>query len=260
MAEACKRLIKNCIICWNYLYLSQKLEDTEDAASREAFLEAVANGESFTVPGGQIRGNTLRVGVGNLPDVSESSLLSITIYQLRVVLCGVSPLVWRRLLVASDTTIAELHEILQSVLKTIESIKWYLWHGNVFQALRHLQFVEMDLEGAAFEKQEKQEETTRKLLKAVEEFSTYIQRNRGFIPNYGERYRNGERISTGLVESAVNQVVSKRMAKKQQMQWTQRGAHLLLQVRTRVLNEEWEDVFRRWYPDFRQQQSMKAAA
>jgi hypothetical protein len=43
MAEACKRLIKNCIICWNYLYLSQKLEDSEDTASREAFLEAVAN-------------------------------------------------------------------------------------------------------------------------------------------------------------------------------------------------------------------------
>ena len=58
------------------------------------------------------------------------------------------------------------------VLKALESIKWYLWHGNVFQALRYLQFVEMDLEGAAFENQE---ETTRKLLKAVEEFSTYIQ-------------------------------------------------------------------------------------
>ena len=48
MAEACKRLIKNCIICWNYLYLSQKLEDTEDAASREAFLEAVANGSAVS--------------------------------------------------------------------------------------------------------------------------------------------------------------------------------------------------------------------
>ena len=70
------------------------------------------------------------------------------------------------------------------MLKTLESIKWYLWHGNVFQALQHLKFVEMDLEGAAFENQE---ETTRKLLKAVEEFSTYIERNRGFIPNYGER-------------------------------------------------------------------------
>jgi hypothetical protein len=62
------------------------------------------------------------------------------------------------------------------VINTLESIKWYLWRGNVFKALRHLQFAEMDLEGAAFQKQE---ETTRKLLKAVEEFTTYIQRNRG---------------------------------------------------------------------------------
>jgi hypothetical protein len=69
----------------------------------------------------------------------------------------------------------------------------------------------MDLQSAAFESLE---ETTRKLLKAVEEFSTYIERNGGFIPNYGERYRNGERISTGFVESTINQVVSKRMAKK----------------------------------------------
>jgi hypothetical protein len=36
---------------------------------------------------------------------------SITIYQLRIVLRGVSPLVWRRLLVESDTGIAELREI-----------------------------------------------------------------------------------------------------------------------------------------------------
>ena len=68
----------------------------------------------------------------------------------------------------------------------------------------------------------------RKLLKAVEEFHTYITNNAGFIPNYGERYRHGERISTGFVESTVNQVVSKRMVKKQQMRWSQRGAHLLL--------------------------------
>jgi hypothetical protein len=28
---------------------------------------------------------------------------------------------------------------------------------------------------------------------------------------------------------------------------------LLLQIRTRVLNEEWEDTFRHWYPGFRPQ-------
>jgi hypothetical protein len=93
--------------------------------------------------------------------------------------------------------------------------------------------------------------TARKLLKAVEEFHTYIRNNAGCIPNYGERYHQGERISTGFVESTVNQVVSKRMVKKQQMQWTIRGAHLLLQIRTRVLNDEWEATFRTWYPGFR---------
>lgn len=48
MAEACKRLIKNCIICWNYLYLSQKLADLDDPASREAFLKALTHGSAVS--------------------------------------------------------------------------------------------------------------------------------------------------------------------------------------------------------------------
>jgi len=32
------------------------------------------------------------------------------IYQLRVVLRGISPFIWRRLLVRSDSTVAQLHE------------------------------------------------------------------------------------------------------------------------------------------------------
>jgi hypothetical protein len=71
------------------------------------------------------------------------------------------------------------------------------------------------------------------------------------IPNYGERWRNEESIATGFVESAVNQIVSKRFAKKQQMQWTKKSAHLVLQMRTQVLDERLEDTFRDWYPDFR---------
>jgi hypothetical protein len=55
-------------------------------------------------------------------------------------------------------------------------------------------------------------------------------------------------ISTAFIESAVNQVVCKRMVKKQQMRWTQKGAHLLLQVRVQVLNDDWRETFCRWYP------------
>jgi hypothetical protein len=38
------------------------------------------------------------------------------------------------------------------------------------------------------------------------------------------------------------------MVKKQQMRWTPRGAHLLLQIRTRVLNDQLADDFHRWHP------------
>ena len=72
------------------------------------------------------------------------------------------------------------------MLKQLESIKWYLWHGNVFQALHRLEDLEMDLDAAAFDSKNP---TLRKLLKGVEELHTYVERNQTFIPNYGERYR-----------------------------------------------------------------------
>jgi hypothetical protein len=58
-------------------------------------------------------------------------------------------------------------------------------------------------------------------------------------------------MSTGVVESTVNQVISTRFCKKQQMAWTARGAHLLLQIRARVVNGDWEASCREWSPGFR---------
>jgi hypothetical protein len=135
-----------------------------------------------------------------------------------------------------------------AVSRQIESIKHLLWHGNVEEALERLTKLLMDLDlirdlSAPAEK----------LTAGVAEFEIYIRNNQESIPNYGERYRQGETISTAFVESTINQVVSRRFVKKQQMHWTLRGAHLLLQTRTKVLNNELEEVFRRWYPRFRVQ-------
>jgi hypothetical protein len=44
--------------------------------------------------------------------------------------------------------------------------------------------------------------------------------------------------------------VNKRFCKKQQMQWSREGAHLLLQNRTKTLNRELAQTFRNWYPEF----------
>ncbi len=88
----------------------------------------------------------------------------------------------------------------------------------------------------------------RRAVRTAHEFAVYIKTNVGSLINYGERYRAGERISSCLAESTVNAVVSKRFAKRQQMQWTKRGAHLLLQTRTRTLDGTLRPLFERWYP------------
>ena len=78
----------------------------------------------------------------------------------------------------------------------------------------------------------------------------YLRNNSDSLPNYGRRYRAGRRISSAFVESAVNQLIDKRMSKSQQMRWDPRSAHLLLQVRVRVIDGQLRDDFARWYPGF----------
>jgi len=97
-----------------------------------------------------------------------------------------------------------------AVLKELERSKWYLWHGNVYEACISIDNLELVLDN--------EDELTakcRSLLRALRDFRVYITTNARLIPNYGERWRYGEAIATGFVESTINQVVSKRFVKKQ---------------------------------------------
>lgn len=131
----------------------------------------------------------------------------------------------------------------EELVEQLEKVKWYLWHGNVFMALQLIGWLEDDAYLLA-----EQSMAGKKLAKALQEFSGYINANRTFIVNYGDRYRNGERISSAFAESTVNEVISTRFEKKQSMRWTKRGAHDLLQVRVQVLDGEWRRTYERWYP------------
>lgn len=57
----------------------------------------------------------------------------------------------------------------------------------------------------------------------------------------------------------MNVVISKRFAKRQQMQWTKRGAHLLLQTRTRTLDGTLRPLFERWHPGLANDNGNEAA-
>ncbi|MGJ0630234.1 ISKra4 family transposase, partial [Xenorhabdus bovienii] len=134
-------------------------------------------------------------------------------------------------------------ELGAELLDSLTSAKWYLWHGNVIKALEHL-----DDCAAMCDEDISHYSNHKSLSKHLDEMYTYIENNHMMIPNYGEMYRYGEPISTSFVESTINEVIAKRMVKKQQMQWSQQGAHYLLQTRTAVLNDDLKTQFEHGYP------------
>ena len=102
-----------------------------------------------------------------------------------------------------------------------------------------------------------------RLQRHVIDLLGYLERNQGALVHYAARRRRGEPISTGFVESAVNEIVAKRMNKKQQMRWNRMTVQPFLDVRTTVLDGTLENGFRHRYPGFRpanDEHGAKAAA
>lgn len=44
LAEGCKRLIENSIICWNYIYLSQKISNIINKEDKNKMIEIIKGG------------------------------------------------------------------------------------------------------------------------------------------------------------------------------------------------------------------------
>ena len=85
----------------------------------------------------------------------------------------------------------------------------------------------------------------------LSELTSYLDANADALPDYGARYRAGRPISTAFAESAVNQIIAKRMIKHQQMRWNRDTVQPFLTVRVAVLNDTLEQAFRTWHASFR---------
>jgi hypothetical protein len=125
-------------------------------------------------------------------------------------------------------------------------VQWYLGHGAWFSALEVVRRIESGLKGLSA-----MGAADQRLLKQLPGCDRYICANGDYVVNYGDRYRNGERIATAFVESTVNELIRRRFVKKPPMRWTKAGAHRLLQLRAQVLDGELGDRCARWYPGVR---------
>ena len=114
--------------------------------------------------------------------------------------------------------------------RQVRHAKWLVWHGKASKGHARLQAMDAQLL-----EREGYEWST--LWWNLQKVAGYIRDNPGLV-NYGSRHRKGLPISSSIAESAVNQVVSHRMTKNQQMRWSDEGAHLLAQVRVQEISGE----------------------
>jgi hypothetical protein len=142
---------------------------------------------------------------------------------------------------SADTHLAD------EAVRGVERAKWRLWHGRWPGCRRKL----AALCRWAQRKHVRDGVGIGRLGRHVSDLLGYLERNQGALVHYAARCRRGEPISTAFVESAVNEIVAKRMNKKQQMRWNRMTVQPFLDVRTAVLNDTLEHAFRHCYPGFR---------
>lgn len=141
---------------------------------------------------------------------------------------------------------AKTHLADQAV-RGLERAKWRLWHGRWPGCQRKL----VALCRWTQRKPLREVAGIGRFQRHVSDLLGYLERNQDALVDYAARRRRGEPISTAFVESAVNEIVAKRMNKKQQMRWNRTTVQPFLDVRTAVLDGTLEDAFRRRYHGFR---------
>jgi hypothetical protein len=110
--------------------------------------------------------------------------------------------------------------------KSLESIKWKLWHGKVSDALTKLTLLRENITD---------EEQRSKMTGLYD----YIKRNQAYIVNYEERDNAKKPYTSQVAESHVDTIINARHKKTRKMQWTREGAHHVLQIRAMIASEEW---------------------
>jgi hypothetical protein len=119
--------------------------------------------------------------------------------------------------------------------ETIERIRWRLWHGQVKRALDLIAETVVTVAVAADDKSPIAA-AARKVARLLGDLETYVSGQSDIIIDYATARRCEEPISTAITESTVQWLLHRRMTAQQQMRWSPRGAHLMLKVRTSVVN------------------------
>jgi hypothetical protein len=74
------------------------------------------------------------------------------------------------------------------------------------------------------------------VVRLLGDLEPYVTGQSSIIIDYATARRGEEPISTAVTEGTVQWLLHPRMNAQQQMRWSPQGAHLMLKVRTAVVN------------------------
>lgn len=134
--------------------------------------------------------------------------------------------------------------------RVLESIRHHLWHGDIDLGCELLGTMKNRIETVIAYERRGRTDWLQTNLRQMRELWLYLKVNKDEAVSYSAEHRAGQRVTTAPVESTINRLVNHRMNKRQQMSWSQTGAHYLLQVRTAMLNGRLGAILARWYPGF----------
>jgi hypothetical protein len=117
-----------------------------------------------------------------------------------------------------------------ALAECIEHIRWRMWHGQVQRAL------DLIREKLAWLETRPAEPCAQRLLQHLRDLEVHVANQSASIIDYAAALRAAEPLSSAPSEGVVQRLLHRRMNAKQQMRWSPRGAHLMLKVRTAVLN------------------------
>ena len=124
-------------------------------------------------------------------------------------------------------------EIVEGRIGRLRHLIWNGYHEEARRELygmRHMASEVVYLNGEGFRS------PIGRLLWNCDDLWRYLTNNIDALINYGARRRSKLPISTLRAEGCVDEIANARMARKQRMRWSPRGAHCVATVRAAVLD------------------------
>ena len=140
--------------------------------------------------------------------------------------------------------------LIRNEVLELQSIRHPLWHGDIPFVITCLSEMDNRISSLASRQTLETDGGLQSLLRRIAELGAYLAKYFDEPVSYSRAHHDDEPVSTAPAESTINRLVNHRMDKTQQMSWSPRGAHYLLQVRVAILNRVLADSFKRWYPGF----------